>query len=145
MARKPAALARELLRNFPKGRRGSKRRRRKTPGGGDPANRANGAGSAGVRDTELEEGQEPDRDDLGPDDHDDGRDDERDEPGPEDRDGPGPDARDEPTPDTPDQRNDDAPAGRRPARRRNRTRRVKEIGRDDGAESSTHEDTEAAA
>ena len=34
MARKPAALARELLRNFPKGRRGSKRRRRKTA---DPA------------------------------------------------------------------------------------------------------------
>jgi hypothetical protein len=33
MARKPAALARELLRNFPKGRRGSKRRRRKTNGG----------------------------------------------------------------------------------------------------------------
>ena len=30
MARKPAALARELLRNFPKGRRGKKRRRRKT-------------------------------------------------------------------------------------------------------------------
>ncbi len=30
MARKPAALARELLRNFPKGRRSSKRRRRKT-------------------------------------------------------------------------------------------------------------------
>ena len=36
MARKPAALARELLRNFPKGRRGKSRRRRK---GG-----ANGAG-----------------------------------------------------------------------------------------------------
>jgi ribonuclease E len=34
MARKPAALARELLRNFPKGRRGSKRRRRKAA---DPA------------------------------------------------------------------------------------------------------------
>ncbi len=33
MARKPAALARELLRNFPKGRRGKGRRRRK-PGGG---------------------------------------------------------------------------------------------------------------
>jgi ribonuclease E len=32
MARKPAALARELLRNFPKGRRGNKRRRRKTSG-----------------------------------------------------------------------------------------------------------------
>ncbi len=30
MARKPAALARELLRNFPKGRRSSKRRRRKS-------------------------------------------------------------------------------------------------------------------
>jgi ribonuclease E len=33
MARKPAALARELLRNFPKGRRGNKRRRRKTGAG----------------------------------------------------------------------------------------------------------------
>ena len=36
MARKPAALARELLRNFPKGRRGSKRRRRKSGSGGGP-------------------------------------------------------------------------------------------------------------
>ncbi|MEO6857230.1 MAG: DEAD/DEAH box helicase family protein [Solirubrobacteraceae bacterium] len=33
MARKPAALARELLRNFPKGRRGNKRRRRKSGNG----------------------------------------------------------------------------------------------------------------
>ena len=33
MARKPAALARELLRNFPKGRRGKSRRKRKTPTG----------------------------------------------------------------------------------------------------------------
>ena len=33
MARKPAALARELLRNFPKGRRGKSRRRRKTGAG----------------------------------------------------------------------------------------------------------------
>jgi ribonuclease E len=32
MARKPAALARELLRNFPKGRRGKSRRRRRTTG-----------------------------------------------------------------------------------------------------------------
>ena len=32
MARKPAALARELLRNFPKGRRGKGRRRRKSGG-----------------------------------------------------------------------------------------------------------------
>ena len=42
MARKPAALARELLRNFPKGRRGKNRRRRKTGSG------AAGAGSAGA-------------------------------------------------------------------------------------------------
>jgi ribonuclease E len=41
MARKPAALARELLRNFPKGRRGSKRRRRKSGAGS-----ANGTGNA---------------------------------------------------------------------------------------------------
>ncbi len=34
MARKPAALARELLRNFPKGRRGKSRRRRKTGASG---------------------------------------------------------------------------------------------------------------
>ena len=33
MARKPAALARELLRNFPKGRRGKSRRKRKTSTG----------------------------------------------------------------------------------------------------------------
>jgi len=32
MARKPAALARELLRNFPKGRRGKSRRRTRKPG-----------------------------------------------------------------------------------------------------------------
>jgi ribonuclease E len=35
MARKPAALARELLRNFPKGRRGNKRRRRKSGSGAE--------------------------------------------------------------------------------------------------------------
>jgi hypothetical protein len=62
MARKPAALARELLRNFPKGRRGSKRRRRKTTGG-DPAPNVNGAAAAEVGQTELEEGPEPERDD----------------------------------------------------------------------------------
>jgi superfamily II DNA or RNA helicase len=42
MARKPAALARELLRNFPKGRRGKSRRKRKstgTPGSGAPGAR----------------------------------------------------------------------------------------------------------
>jgi ribonuclease E len=40
MARKPAALARELLRNFPKGRRGNKRRRRKAGGGSADENGA---------------------------------------------------------------------------------------------------------
>jgi hypothetical protein len=55
MARKPAALARELLRNFPKGRRGKSRRRRKagSSGGGDQA--AQGAdGAATVTATALE-------------------------------------------------------------------------------------------
>jgi ribonuclease E len=47
MARKPAALARELLRNFPKGRRGSKRRRRKAA---DP--NAATAGSTAVATTD---------------------------------------------------------------------------------------------
>ena len=42
MARKPAALARELLRNFPKGRRGKNRRRRKGAG------EAQGAGADGA-------------------------------------------------------------------------------------------------
>src|SRR5579884_1287827 len=41
MARKPAALARELLRNFPKGRRGKGRRKRSRGGGAD--NGGNGA------------------------------------------------------------------------------------------------------
>jgi hypothetical protein len=54
MARKPAALARELLRNFPKGRRGSKRRRRKTASG-EPAADANGTAPA-----ETLEGSEQD-------------------------------------------------------------------------------------
>jgi ribonuclease E len=39
MARKPAALARELLRNFPKGRRGKSRRKRKPAGGATGAAR----------------------------------------------------------------------------------------------------------
>jgi hypothetical protein len=47
MARKPAALARELLRNFPKGRRGKSRRRRKTAGAANGAGAvANGAAEA---------------------------------------------------------------------------------------------------
>jgi ribonuclease E len=48
MARKPAALARELLRNFPKGRRGNKRRRRKTGSG------SNGGGGTPERAEALE-------------------------------------------------------------------------------------------
>jgi hypothetical protein len=54
MARKPAALARELLRNFPKGRRGKTRRKRKTA--------TPGAGAAGAQQavaaTAVQTGQE---------------------------------------------------------------------------------------
>src|SRR5204863_4229085 len=49
MARKPAALARELLRNFPKGRRGKSRRKRKTAAaanGGAPGAQVTRAASA---------------------------------------------------------------------------------------------------
>ncbi|MBV9716243.1 MAG: DEAD/DEAH box helicase family protein [Solirubrobacterales bacterium] len=62
MARKPAALARELLRNFPKGRRGKSRRRRKAGAGAE-------AGEAGsdealvataVEAEELEDGSDED-------------------------------------------------------------------------------------
>jgi hypothetical protein len=55
MARKPAALARELLRNFPKGRRGSKRRRRK---GAETAGAAASAETGGVGVTETPEEDE---------------------------------------------------------------------------------------
>jgi superfamily II DNA or RNA helicase len=85
MARKPAALARELLRNFPKGRRGSKRRRRKT--GASAGAEANGA--AETAETTLETTSE-DTDELevaagaDPDDEDEdegeGEDGDRDEP-----------------------------------------------------------------
>ena len=55
MARKPAALARELLRNFPKGRRSKSRRR---AGGKKPAEAtpAVAAAVATIEDTELENG-----------------------------------------------------------------------------------------
>ncbi|HWD74599.1 MAG TPA: hypothetical protein VG371_05630, partial [Solirubrobacteraceae bacterium] len=56
MARKPAALARELLRNFPKGRRSSKRRRRKAgSAAGSEANGASGAQPATLALTEPDE------------------------------------------------------------------------------------------
>jgi superfamily II DNA or RNA helicase len=48
MARKPAALARELLRNFPKGRRGKSRRRRKSGGGDGQSQVAEGAVNGGA-------------------------------------------------------------------------------------------------
>ena len=57
MARKPAALARELLRNFPKGRRGKSRRKRKAPATG-----AAGAGAVAQRTratTVAQNGDEP--------------------------------------------------------------------------------------
>jgi hypothetical protein len=65
MARKPAALARELLRNFPKGRRGNKRRRRKTGsgsngGGGKP--NSTEALETKVKDLDVRGNAAPDRD-----------------------------------------------------------------------------------
>ncbi len=67
MARKPAALARELLRNFPKGRRGSKRRRRKgggAAGGNEPdeAVTTTGTDAAQAEDSEPNEAEPDDTD-----------------------------------------------------------------------------------
>jgi hypothetical protein len=55
MARKPAALARELLRNFPKGRRGKGRRRRKGAASGDDAGQVKEQTAVGTT-TETESG-----------------------------------------------------------------------------------------
>ncbi len=63
MARKPAALARELLRNFPKGRRGKSRRRRRTGGGGDQA-AANAGRPAGPTAVDVAEDDDQLDDDL---------------------------------------------------------------------------------
>jgi hypothetical protein len=66
MARKPAALARELLRNFPKGRRSQKTRRRRKPGaavGGEGA-AALGAGHVAVAAGEDDELTRPDEDSV---------------------------------------------------------------------------------
>jgi hypothetical protein len=52
MARKPAALARELLRNFPKGRRGKNRRRRKSGAAASEA-KPNGALTTEVAEDEV--------------------------------------------------------------------------------------------
>jgi superfamily II DNA or RNA helicase len=79
MARKPAALARELLRNFPKGRRGSKRRRRKagaTNGGGDTGEPLATTEATGTDDQQVEEpddehGTDADADDADDDTEDD--------------------------------------------------------------------------
>ena len=59
MARKPAALARELLRNFPKGRRGKGRRRRKGASSGDDPGRVKQRTAVG---TTAEESEGADRD-----------------------------------------------------------------------------------
>ncbi len=83
MARKPAALARELLRNFPKGRRGKSRRKRRGPApGAATAASQNGAVDTAVVEAEGEEALEPeavtaefDDPDADDDDDDDGRDD----------------------------------------------------------------------
>jgi ribonuclease E len=68
MARKPAALARELLRNFPKGRRGSKRRRRKTGAAAGTGEADEALATTGATEPEDEQVQEPDPDDRDGDD-----------------------------------------------------------------------------
>jgi hypothetical protein len=61
MARKPAALARELLRNFPKGRRGKNRRRRKAGATG-----ADGGAPAGTEEALVATAVDPDDADDAP-------------------------------------------------------------------------------
>ncbi|MGH2950949.1 MAG: hypothetical protein ACRDKX_02760, partial [Solirubrobacterales bacterium] len=63
MARKPSAVARELLRNFPKG--GKRRRRRRKPNGeghGGESNGGNGNGGTERAREKLEPEGDPDRD-----------------------------------------------------------------------------------
>jgi ribonuclease E len=71
MARKPAALARELLRNFPKGRRGNKRRRRKTGSGSGSGGAPESNGGLETQEraasAERDRDRERDRDDEGTD------------------------------------------------------------------------------
>jgi hypothetical protein len=64
MARKPAALARELLRNFPKGRRGKGRRRRKSASSGDEAGQVKEQTTVAATSKEAEDAdtQGPDED-----------------------------------------------------------------------------------
>ncbi len=70
MARKPAALARELLRNFPKGRRGKNRRRRKPAaersGEPTPALSAAPASEEAISEDLVEELEETESEDEGP-------------------------------------------------------------------------------
>ncbi len=69
MARKPAALARELLRNFPKGRRSNKRRKRKgSSGDGPAADRGAAAGANGAVEEAAIESLDAVGEDDGPDD-----------------------------------------------------------------------------
>jgi ribonuclease E len=57
MARKPAALARELLRNFPKGRRGKSRRRRKGAANGGASPPVQEPVAVGATDSRAPEGE----------------------------------------------------------------------------------------
>jgi ribonuclease E len=123
MARKPAALARELLRNFPKGRRGKSRRRRKAGTNGAGEEEAVVAVAAATEEGTAPDAVEPDAVDTGADaaddddddfdvaaEADDDSDDDSDEPdAPDDDDDGGDDAPDEPEDDAPDEPEDDAP------------------------------------
>ena len=82
MARKPAALARELLRNVPKGRRGKSRRRRKAAVGATNGSEAEGAVSAAALELDGEE-DAPESGELDPDELEDDADEGRGDPGAE--------------------------------------------------------------
>ncbi len=87
MARKPAALARELLRNFPKGRRGKGRRRRKSGAEAQVAPEEAAAVATAVESdeeqvdagSEVDELERDDRDDRDEDDRDDDDEDDEDD------------------------------------------------------------------
>jgi hypothetical protein len=115
MARKPAALARELLRNFPKGRRGKSRRRRKTGTADGQPQAAAGVLVPAVAEPDLDDAtdDELDEDDVDePDDRDEPDGDDRDEPedeGPDEPDDEDPDEPEDEGPDEPDDEDPDEP------------------------------------
>ncbi len=137
MARKPAALARELLRNFPKGRRGKGRRRRKAGAGAEGAAGSSEAAEGAVQTATLEADDEAREEDEGS-----GDEDPRDEESPDDDSAEGLSPDDEsPDDDSPD---DDSPDDDSPDEDEPRDGAEPAEGEPDEDEPEPH-DAEAAA